>query len=154
MKQVSSNNNKITKHVITEIETRDKFFAILKSMNPGLFIIKLGASWCGPCKQIAPVIDGFFATSPPNVLCADIDVDQCFNLYSFLKSKQMVNGIPAILCYHKGNENYIPNDIVTGADPKELHKFFKRCGNTIAKHIHTQTTQTKAITENSDINTI
>jgi thiol-disulfide isomerase/thioredoxin len=131
MKQVY--NNKITKQVITEIETRDKFLAILKSMNPGLFIIKLGASWCGPCKQIAPIIDGFFATSPHNVLCADIDVDQCFNLYSFLKNKQMVNGIPAILCYHKGNETYIPNDIVTGADPIELHKFFKRCGNYIAR---------------------
>jgi thiol-disulfide isomerase/thioredoxin len=84
MKHVSTNNKKITKQVITEIESRDKFFAILKNMNPGLFIIKLGASWCGPCKQIAPVIDGFFATSPHNVLCADIDVDQCFNLYSFL----------------------------------------------------------------------
>jgi hypothetical protein len=55
------------------------------------------------------------------------------DLYSFLKSKKMVNGIPAILCYHKGNENYIPNDMVTGADPVELHKFFKRCGNHLSK---------------------
>jgi thiol-disulfide isomerase/thioredoxin len=67
MKQVSTYNNKIIKQVITEIETRDKFFAILKSMNPGLFILKLGASWCAPCKQIAPVIDGFYATSPAPV---------------------------------------------------------------------------------------
>jgi thiol-disulfide isomerase/thioredoxin len=135
MKQVSTNNNKIIKQVITEIETRDKFFAILKSMNPGLFILKLGASWCAPCKLIAPVIDGFYATSPHNVLCADIDVDHCFNLYSYLKSKKMVNGIPAILCYHKGNENYIPNDMVTGADPVELHKFFKRCGAQLSRQI-------------------
>ena len=151
MKQVYNNNNKITKQVITEIETRDKFLAILKSMNPGLFIIKLGASWCGPCKQIAPIIDGFFATSPHNVLCADIDVDQCFNLYSFLKNKQMVNGIPAILCYHKGNETYIPNDIVTGADPKELHKFFKRCGNYIPRQPNTIRPNT---IENNPENTI
>ena len=127
MKQVSTDNNRIIKQVITEIETRDKFFAVLKNMNPGLFVVKLGASWCGPCKQISPVIDAFFATSPPSVLCADIDVDKCFNLYSFLKNKKMVNGIPAILLYYKGNENYIPNDMVSGADPGELHKFFKRC---------------------------
>jgi thioredoxin 1 len=50
MKQISNNN--ITKHVITEIEHRDKFFSILKNLNPGLFIIKLGASWCGPCSKL------------------------------------------------------------------------------------------------------
>jgi len=134
MRKVSTNNtNNITKQIITEIENRDKFLAILQNFNPGLFIIKLGAPWCGPCKQIAPVIDAFFASSPNNVLCADIDVDKCFNLYSFLKSKKMVNGIPAILCYIKGNENYIPNDMVTGADPVELHKFFKRCGTYLSK---------------------
>ena len=133
MKQVY--NNKITKQVITEIETRDKFLAILKSMNPGLFIIKLGASWCGPCHQIKDVVHAFFASSPAEVVCADIDVDVCFDFYSFLKSKKMVNGIPAILCYHKGNENYIPNDMVTGADPVELHKFFKRCGAQLSRQI-------------------
>lgn len=131
MKKISNNN--ITKQVITEIDNRDKFLTIIKNFNPGLFIIKLGAPWCGPCKQIAPVIDGFFASSPDNVLCADIDVDKCFNLYAFLKSKKMVNGIPVILCYHKGNESYIPNDMVTGADPAELHKFFKRCGSYLSQ---------------------
>ena len=40
----------------------------------------------------------------------------------------MVNGIPVILCYKKGNSTYIPDDIVTGSDAGELHKFFQRCG--------------------------
>ncbi len=40
----------------------------------------------------------------------------------------MVNGIPAILLYKKGNNSYIPDDSITGADPVELDKFFRRCG--------------------------
>ena len=39
----------------------------------------------------------------------------------------MVNGIPAILCYEKGNVNYVPNDVVIGADPEQVGAFFKRC---------------------------
>ena len=118
----------ISKQVISTIETRDKFLAILKDMNPGIFILKLGAKWCGPCKKIAPIVDAFFGSSPNTVLCADIDVDECFNLYSFLKNKRMVNGIPALLCYAKGNIGYTPNHMVTGADPESLHSFFRTCG--------------------------
>jgi hypothetical protein len=46
-----------------------------------------------------------------------------------IKSKKMVNGIPVILCYKKGNTTYIPDDSITGADPNQLAAFFKRCGN-------------------------
>jgi thiol-disulfide isomerase/thioredoxin len=115
------------KTIISFFQSRNDFMKLLHK-NPGLIIIKFGASWCKPCKQIKPVLDSFFATSPNNVLCCDIDVDECFDLYSFFKSKKMVNGIPVILCYKKGNINFIPDDSVTGSDPNELDNFFKRCG--------------------------
>ena len=40
----------------------------------------------------------------------------------------MVNGVPVLLCYKKGNTGYIPDDSITGADPAGLDAFFKRCG--------------------------
>lgn len=115
------------KTIISEIPTKEIFFNILRE-NPGLVIIKLGAEWCGPCHKIAPLVHGFFATSPSCVVCADIDVDKCFEFYGFLKSKKMVNGIPVLLCYKKGNETFIPDDTCTGANPTELDRFFKKCG--------------------------
>jgi thiol-disulfide isomerase/thioredoxin len=121
----------ISKEVVSEIPNRTTFFNLLKH-NPGLIIIKLGAEWCGPCKLIKNVVHGFFASSPPEVICADIDVDQSIDFYSFLKSKKMVNGIPVMLCYKKGNETFIPDDSVTGADALQLDNFFKRCGNHLA----------------------
>jgi thioredoxin 1 len=115
------------KQVISVFENRQEFLNLLQ-VNPGLVIIKLGATWCGPCKLIAPVVHGFFASSPNDVVCADIDVDESFDLYAYFKSKKMVNGIPVMLCYKKGNNNYLPDDSVTGADPAALDAFFKRCG--------------------------
>jgi thiol-disulfide isomerase/thioredoxin len=115
------------KVIISHFQSRNDFMRLLDN-NPGLVIVKLGATWCGPCKKIKPVLDAFYATSPDNVICCDIDVDECTDLYSYFKSKKMVNGIPAILLYKKGNNSYIPDDSITGADPVELDKFFRRCG--------------------------
>lgn len=117
----------MSKQIISEIENRGAFLTLL-THNPGLIVLKLGAEWCGPCKTIHHAVNGFFATSPPEVVCCDIDVDKSFDFYSFLKSKKMVNGIPVLLCYKKGNSTYIPDDIITGSNPQELHNFFARCG--------------------------
>ena len=127
----------MSKQIISEIADRNAFLTLLQH-NPGIIVIKLGAEWCGPCKTIKSAVHAFFASSPPEVVCADIDVDQSFDFYSFLKSKKMVNGIPALLCYKKGNSTYIPDDIITGSDPQQLHQFFARCGknlmDALAKH--------------------
>ena len=117
----------MSKEIISEIANRDAFFTLLQH-NPGLIVLKLGAKWCPGCVTIEKPVHGFFASSPPEVICGDIDVDQSFDFYSFLKSKKMVNGIPVLLCYKKGNSTYIPDDIITGADPHGLHQFFTRCG--------------------------
>ena len=121
----------ISKEIISKFENRNDFIKLL-TVNPGLVIIKLGATWCKPCKQIAPIVEAFFASSPKNVICADIDVDENVDLYSFLKSKKMVNGIPVMMCYIKGNITFASNDAVTGSDPVALDAFFKRCGNYLA----------------------
>ena len=122
----------MSKQVISDIPNRIAFAHLLQN-NPGIIVLKLGAEWCGPCKTIKHVVDGFFATSPANVVCGDIDVDVSFDFYSLLKSKKMVNCIPVILCYKKGNLSVIPDDSVTGTDPLQLHNFFRRCGD----HLHT-----------------
>jgi hypothetical protein len=122
----------MSKKIISEIASRDAFFHLL-GHNPGLIILKLGATWCGPCQTIKHIVHAFFATSPDSVVCGDIDVDESFDFYALLKSKKMVNGIPVLLCYKKGNATYIPDDSVTGADPAALDAFFKRCGNHLSE---------------------
>uniref|UniRef100_A0A6C0BWH1 Thioredoxin domain-containing protein n=1 Tax=viral metagenome TaxID=1070528 RepID=A0A6C0BWH1_9ZZZZ len=120
-------NNGLNKQIISSFESRDEFMNLLK-VNPGLVIVKLGATWCGPCKAIAHIVEAFFASSPANVICADIDVDESIDLYAYLKQRKMVNGIPVMLMYKKGNVSFAPDDSVTGADPAQLDAFFKRCG--------------------------
>jgi thiol-disulfide isomerase/thioredoxin len=112
--------------IFTEINSLKYFSEILES-NPGMVIIKFGAEWCGPCKKIEAQVHASMNLMPDNVQCYIIDVDDCFELYAYLKSKKMVNGIPAILAYYKNNLSYVPSDSVIGANSEQVDLFFKRC---------------------------
>ena len=111
--------------IITEINDRNHFVEILNT-NPGLFFIKFGAAWCGPCKTIDTGVKAYFERMPDTVQCAIIDIDKSKDVYSFLRSRRMVNGVPVILCYKQGNTNYVPDDIVVGADKTMINEFFIR----------------------------
>ena len=112
--------------IITKIESVAAFSELLKK-NQGLIFVKFGAAWCGPCKRIEPLVNQWFSRMPDRVQCCLIDVDQNIELYSFLKNKRQINGIPAIMCYDKRNYNYIPTDMTAGADEKQTNAFFMRC---------------------------
>jgi thiol-disulfide isomerase/thioredoxin len=114
------------KTIITKIENRIVFLNLLKD-NPGIIILKFGASWCKPCKLIETPVYNFFGSSPDNVICGDIDIDDSFDVFSYLKTKRMVSGVPTLLCYKKGNITYIPDDSVSGSDLNNLNAFFIRC---------------------------
>lgn len=111
---------------ITHIENRAAFLELLKQ-NPGVFVIKFGADWCGPCKMIENDLHKYYEQLPDNVMKAIIDVDVSFDLYAYLKSKRIVTGIPAVLCYYKGNTTYVPDNIHIGIDKLLLNNFFEKC---------------------------
>lgn len=112
--------------LLTEIRNIQHFQEILQA-NPGQVIIKFGAEWCGPCKKIESQVHEWIGRMPTNIVFILLDVDECFELYAFLKTKKMLNGIPAILSYDQGNVNYIPSDSVIGADVDQVNLFFERC---------------------------
>ena len=95
-----------SKEIFTEVHDREQFLAILKE-NPGIMVFKFGADWCAPCQTIKDDVEQYFANTPDNVYCFDLDIDESFDLYAFLKSKKMVTGVPSILAYIKGNESFV-----------------------------------------------
>ena len=116
--------------IIENIDSVKQFSEYLQT-NPGLIIIKFGAEWCKPCQRIKQQVHDWFNRMPETVQCFIIDVDESFELYAFLKTKKMVNGVPVILCYDKGTANYIPSDSIIGADKSGIDAFFQRCLNKV-----------------------
>ena len=112
--------------VVTSIKNANDLSELLQ-VNPGLIIIKLGATWCNPCKKIEPLVNDWLQKMPANVCKAIIDIDENIDLYGFYKKKRVVNGVPTILAYYEENDHYIPDDITSGSDPKTTNDFFLRC---------------------------
>ena len=117
----------------SEIETREDLKKYLSNTTVENTFIKFGATWCGPCKAIAPTIKSL------NEQCAkankvlnfiDLDVDQCTDLYAFMKQKKMIRGIPVIFCYKKSKYDdstfYVPADSVVGASVPDVVNFYRR----------------------------
>ena len=112
--------------VVTSIKNANDLSQLLQ-VNPGLIIIKLGSTWCGPCKKIEPLVNDWLKRMPANVCNAIIDIDENIDLYGFYKKKRVVQGVPTIMAYYQGNDHYIPDDITFGSDPKTTNDFFLRC---------------------------
>lgn len=95
-------------------------------------IVKLGAAWCAPCSRVQPLFYDFMERYRDDFIWVVVDIDESYELYSFLKSKRVVHGIPAFLRYDAKEEGsaaivHAPDDLVVGADPNQLGHFFARC---------------------------
>ena len=69
---------------------------VLKSDKPTL--VDFWAEWCGPCKQIAPILDEISNEMSEQVVIAKHNIDQEPNM----PTKYGVRGIPTMLIFKDG----------------------------------------------------
>lgn len=74
---------------IVVIESSDELEEHIQSGEP--FLVDFHAEWCGPCKQLEPVIEALASSMPITVLKVDVDENQQ------LASEYNVRGVPTLL---------------------------------------------------------
>ena len=85
----------------------------LSSIEPkGTIVIKFFATWCGPCKMIAPQVESFAAENT-DIRVYEIDVDQSPEIVS----KFAIQGVPTIAVFKDGGlmsqkSGFMPKNVI------------------------------------------
>ena len=82
------------------LEINDANMAQLVQSQPGLFLLDVWASWCGPCRLIAPVIEQAAARYAGRVRVGKADCDANPELVKAFG----VQGLPTLLLFRDGRE--------------------------------------------------
>ncbi|XP_035530950.1 thioredoxin [Morone saxatilis] len=87
--------------MVREVESLDDFKAILKEAGDKLVVVDFTATWCGPCKQIAPIfVEQSSKPENKNVIFLKVDVDEAEDVSSFCN----ISCMPTFHFYKNGEK--------------------------------------------------
>jgi thioredoxin 1 len=92
------------------LQVTDATFAAEVERTPGLVVVDFWATWCGPCRAVAPVIERLAEDYRGRVKVVKLDTDA--NPATAVRFG--IRSIPTILLFRNGE----PVDGVIGADPR------------------------------------
>lgn len=72
--------------------------AVIKSDVPVL--VDFGATWCGPCKALAPIVDKIADDFQGKLKVVSVDIDDCTEV----TKKYGVKSVPTIVIFNKGEK--------------------------------------------------
>jgi putative thioredoxin len=108
--------------LIKDTTTADFKTDVIDASNDALVLVDFWAPWCGPCKQLTPVLESVVKASGGSVRLVKLDIDK----HPAIPGQMGVQSIPAVFAFKDGR----PVDGFTGALPESKVKEF------IARHAH------------------
>lgn len=108
---------------IIDVSTENFMVEVIEASQSRLVLLDLWAPWCGPCKQLTPLLEKLVAQSDGAVRLAKMNIDE----HPAVAQQLQVQSIPAVFAFKDGQ----PVDGFMGALPERDIKQF------LDKHLDT-----------------
>ena len=92
---------------------------IQESVNK-LVVVDFWAPWCGPCKQLTPILEKVISASPEKILMAKVNIDENQQIAEQLK----IQSIPAVFAF---KDKQFVNAFQGVIPEKEIISFLEKC---------------------------
>lgn len=76
--------------------TEETFDELIKTDKP--VMIDFGATWCGPCKALAPIVDEIASEYADRAIIGTADVEQC----PAIAARYRIRNVPTVLFIKNG----------------------------------------------------
>ena len=93
---------------VNETEFNDK---VIEASDSKLIVVDFWAPWCGPCKQLTPILEKIISKSGDKITLVKINIDE----NQEMAAKYGIKSIPTMLIFNKGD---LKNQLV-GSMPKK-----------------------------------
>lgn len=90
-----------------------------ESVKNGVVLVDFWATWCAPCRRIAPIVDQLADEYNGRATVAKVDIDE----NPMTPSKFMVRGIPTLLLFKDGD---LKETVVGLANKDDLAKMIDK----------------------------
>lgn len=114
-----SGGNGISQNLVKDSSEAGFTADVIEASGQVPVIVDFWAPWCGPCKQLAPILEKAVTQAQGSVRLVKINIDENQNLAAQLR----IQSIPAVIAFHNGQ----PVDGFMGAQPaSQVQAFVKR----------------------------
>lgn len=85
-----------------------------QEINDGIVVVDFFATWCGPCKMLAPIFEQLSVEMKDDAKFVKVDIDKSLEI----ARKYMISSVPTMMIFKDGK----PVDTMVGFMPKEAIK--------------------------------
>ncbi len=104
--------------VVKDVTNESFMSDVIEASRSNPVVVDFWAPWCGPCKQLGPIIEKVAAETKGVALCK-MDIEQ----YPEISNQMGIQSIPAVVAFVDGR----PADAFMGAKPEgEVRRFFEK----------------------------
>ena len=101
---------------VKEIDFEKK---VIEASDEKLVVVDFWAPWCGPCKQLTPILEKIISGSPDKILLAKINIDENQQIAAQLR----IQSIPAVFAF---KDKQVVNAFQGVIPEKEIVKFIEQ----------------------------